>query len=86
MAGVMILCILLAAWLYTSTTRIKRGDATTQNKQLKDQLEELRELSEKKEAAFEEIKLKKDNLSEEEIGLLAEAVKAQEDYVVKKEF
>jgi hypothetical protein len=48
MAGVMILCILLAAWLYTSTTRIKRGDATTQNKQLKDQLEELRELSEKK--------------------------------------
>jgi NACalpha-BTF3-like transcription factor len=40
----------------------------------------------KKEAAFEEIKLKKDTLGEEDIGLLAEAVKAQEDYVVKKEF
>jgi hypothetical protein len=82
-AGIMVFCILLGAWLYSSTNRIKRGDAQTLSKKDKDKTEELKEISEKKEAAFEEIKLKKDTLSEDDINLLAEAVKAQEDYVSK---
>jgi hypothetical protein len=83
-AGVMIACILLAAWLYTSTNRVKRSDGKEMTQKNKEKLEELREVSEKKEAAFEEIKLKKDNLTEDDINLLAEAVKAQEDYVSQK--
>jgi len=83
-AGIMVFCILLGAWLYTSTTRIKRGDGITITKKEKDKIEELKEVSEKKESAFEEIKLKKDILTEDDINLLAEAVKAQEDYVSKR--
>ena len=83
-AGVMVFCILLGAWLYSSTTRVKRGDEKSVSKKDKDQIDELKEISEKKEAAFEEIKLKKDILSSDDINLLAEAVKAQEDYVSKK--
>jgi len=83
-AGIMVFCILLGAWLYTSTNRIKRGDAKTVSKNEKDKIDELKEVSEKKEAAFEEIKLKKDILTEDDINLLAEAVKAQEDYVSQR--
>jgi NACalpha-BTF3-like transcription factor len=83
-AGFMVFCILLGAWLYSSTNRIKRGDTKTVSKNEKDKTEELKEISEKKEAAFEEIKLKKDTLSEDDINLLAEAVKAQEEFVAKK--
>jgi tetratricopeptide (TPR) repeat protein len=83
-AGIMVFCILLGAWLYTSTTRIKRGDGKSITKKEKDKIEELKEVSEKKESAFEEIKLKKDILTEDDINLLAEAVKAQEDYVSKR--
>ncbi len=83
-AGVMVFCILLGAWLYTSTTRIKRGDDKAISKNQKDKIEELKEISEKKEAAFEEIKLKKDTLTEDDINLLVEAVKAQEDYVSQR--
>lgn len=77
-------CILLGAWLYTSTTRIKRGDSKAMSQNQKDKSEELKEISEKKEAAFEEIKLKKDTLTEDDLSLLAEAVKAQEDYVSQR--
>jgi len=83
-AGIMVFCILLGAWLYTSTNRIKRGDGKTVSKNEKDKIDELKEVSEKKEAAFEEIKLKKDTLTEDDINLLAEAVKAQEDYVSQR--
>ena len=83
-AGVMVSCILLAAWLYTSTNRTNRGVGKELTKKSIDKIEELRETSEKKEAAFEEIKLKKDTLSEDDINLLAEAVKAQEDYVTQR--
>ncbi len=83
-AGVMVFCILLGAWLYSSTSRIKRGDGKAISQKQKDKIEELKEISEKKEAAFEEIKLKKDILTEDDINLLAEAVKAQEEYVSKK--
>ena len=83
-AGVMVFCILLGAWLYTSTTRINRGEGKATSKNQKDQTEELKEISEKKEAAFEEIKLKKDVLTEDDINLLVEAVKAQEEYIAKK--
>ncbi len=77
-------CILLGAWLYTSTTRIKRGDGKAISQNQKDKNEELKELSQKKEAAFEEIKLKKDLLTEDDLSLLAEALKAQEDYVAQQ--
>ncbi len=77
-------CILLGAWLYTSTTRIKRGDGKAISQNQKDKNEELKELSQKKEAAFEEIKLKKDSLTEDDLSLLAEALKAQEDYVAQQ--
>lgn len=83
-AGVMVFCILLGAWLYTSTTRIKRGDGKAISQTQKDKNEELKELSQKKEAAFEEIKLKKDLLTEDDLSLLAEALKAQEDYVAQQ--
>jgi len=83
-AGVMVFCILLGAWLYTSTTRIKRGDGKAISQKQKDKNEELKELSQKKEAAFEEIKLKKDLLTEDDLSLLAEALKAQEDYVAQQ--
>jgi hypothetical protein len=83
-AGVMVFCILLGAWLYTSTSRTNRGAGKAISKTQKDKIEELKEVSEKKEAAFEEIKLKKDNLTEEDLNLLAEAVKAQEDYVAQR--
>ncbi len=83
-AGFMVFCILLGAWLYTSTTRIKRGDSKAMSQNQKDKSEELKEISEKKEAAFEEIKLKKDTLAEDDLSLLAEAVKAQEDYVSQR--
>ena len=83
-AGAIVVCILLAAWLYTSNSRAKRGDGKVITKENKEKSEELKELSEKKEAAFEEIKLKKDILTEDDINLLAEALKAQEDYVVKR--
>jgi len=83
-AGVMVLCILLGAWLYTANVRVNRGEGKQLTQQTKDKLDELKELSEKKEAAFEEIKLKKDTLTEDEINLLAEAVKAQEEYITQK--
>ena len=83
-AGVMILCILLGAWLYTANTRVNRGEGKQLSKQTQEKIDELKEISEKKEAAFEEIKLKKDILTEDEISLLADAVKAQEEYVVKR--
>jgi tetratricopeptide (TPR) repeat protein len=83
-AGVMVGCILLAAWLYTSTRRSNRGSGKEMNAQTKEKVEKLKEISEKKEAAFEEIKIKKDTLSEDDISLLAEAVKAQEDYVSQR--
>jgi len=83
-AGVIVGCVLLAVWLYTSPNRTNRGVGKEINKKSKDKLEELKEVSEKKEAAFEEIKLKKDVLSEDDINLLAEALKAQEDYVTKR--
>ncbi len=47
-AGVMVFCILLGAWLYTSTTRIKRGDGKAISQKQKDKNEELKELSQKK--------------------------------------
>ena len=83
-AGVMVGCILLAAWLYTSAGRSNRGIGREINSKTREKIEELKEISEKKEAAFEEIKIKKDTLSEDDISLLAEAVKAQEDYVSLK--
>ena len=83
-AGVMVFCILLGAWLYTSTNRANRGSGKAISKNQKDKAEELKEISEKKEAAFEEIKLKKDILTEDDLSLLEEAVKAQEDYVSQR--
>jgi len=83
-AGSMILCILIGAWLYSSPGRIKRSDGNSITKKEKDKIEELKEISEKKELAFEEIKLKKDILTEDDIKLLAEAVQAQEEYVAKR--
>jgi tetratricopeptide (TPR) repeat protein len=83
-AGVMVLCISLGAYIYTSTLQIKRGDGISISGKEKEKLDELKETSEKKEAAFEEIKLKKDILTADDINLLVEAVKAQEDYVTKK--
>jgi hypothetical protein len=80
-AGFMVFCILLGAWLYTSTSRTNRGIGKEISQKQKDKTEELKEISEKKEAAFEEIKLKKDTLTQDDLSLLAEAVKAQEDYV-----
>ena len=83
-AGAMVFLILLGAWIYTSTARTKSGDGTTLAKKQKDKMDELKEISEKKEAAFEEIKLKKDILTSDDINLLVEAVKAQEDFVTQK--
>ena len=83
-AGAMVFCILIGAWLYTSSNRIKSVQGKSLTSKEKDKVEELKEISEKKEAAFEEIKLKKDILTEDDINLLAEAVKAQEDYIGKK--
>ena len=80
----MVFCILLGAWMYTSTKRINSGGGKAIPKNQKDQTDELKEISEKKEAAFEEIKLKKDVLTEDDINLLVEAVKAQEEYIAKK--
>jgi hypothetical protein len=83
-AGVMVFCILLGAWLYTSASRSNRGSGKAVSKSQMDKIEELKEISEKKEAAFEEIKLKKDILTEDDLNLLAEAVKAQEDFVSER--
>jgi len=83
-AGVMVFCILLGAWLYTSASRSNRGGGKVISKSQKDKIEELKEISEKKEAAFEEIKLKKDTLTEDDLSLLAEAVKAQEDFISQR--
>lgn len=83
-AGVMVFCILLGAWLYTSASRSNRGGGKSVSKSQMDKAEELKEISEKKEAAFEEIKLKKDILTEDDLNLLAEAVKAQEDFVSER--
>ena len=83
-AGVMVGCILLAAWLYTSTSRTNRGIGKEISSKARAKLDELLEISEKKESAFEEIKIKKDVLTADDINLLAEAVKAQEDYVTQR--
>lgn len=79
---IMVGLILSGSYLYTSNNRVKTTRVET-NQKKKEELEELKKTSEKKEAAFEEIKFKKDTLTEDDINLLAEAVKAQEDYVSK---
>lgn len=70
--------IIIGSWLYSEGQRQTRNLADLSASQDE---EALRNLSLQKEAAFEEIRLRKAVLNEEDLTLLEEAVKAQEEYV-----
>ncbi|NBX01848.1 hypothetical protein EBR11_04880 [bacterium] len=70
--------IIIGSWLYTEGQRQSRS--LTNLSASRDD-EALRDLSLQKEAAFEEIRLSKAVLTAEDLTLLEEAVKAQEEYV-----
>ena len=79
MLGVFIVIfIIVGSWLYTEGQRQSRS--LTDLSASRDD-ENLRDLSLQKEAAFEEIRLSKAVLTAEDLTLLEEAVKAQEEYL-----
>ena len=73
-----VIFIIIGSWLYTEGQRQSRSliDLSASRDD-----EALRDLSLQKEAAFEEIRLSKAVLTAEDLTLLEEAVKAQEEYV-----
>lgn len=77
--GVFIIAfIIVGSWLYTEGQRQSRSLLSLAESQ---ESEALRNLSLQKEAAFEEIRLNKAVLTAEDLTLLEEAVKAQEEYI-----
>jgi hypothetical protein len=73
-----VIFIIVGSWLYTEGQRQSRS--LTDLSASRDD-ENLRDLSLQKEAAFEEIRLSKAVLTAEDLTLLEEAVKAQEEYL-----
>ena len=67
-------------YLVTQSNRLTGGGAARADLTLED-MEKLRLLSVQKESAFEQVRLTRPQLAEEDIRLLAEALQAQEDYI-----
>ncbi len=67
-------------YLVTQSKRLTGGGASRANLTT-EEMEQLRLLSVQKEAAFEEVRLARPQLTEADIQLLAAALQAQEDYI-----
>jgi tetratricopeptide (TPR) repeat protein len=72
-----------ALYLVTQANRLTGGGAV-RGSMTTEEMEKLRLLSVEKEAAFEQVRLARPQLTEADIRLLAEALQAQEDYITAR--